>query len=64
MIVPADEVKKVIENNPVLKASCDNYFKTLTKYDSAPKHDRDNGFESWNDGRGKSSFLLQIIGLT
>ena len=31
MIVPADEVKKLIENNPVLKASRDNYFKALPK---------------------------------
>jgi hypothetical protein len=36
MIVPADEVKKLIENNPTLKAYRDAYLSTLPKESPAP----------------------------
>jgi hypothetical protein len=38
MIVPADEVKKLIENNPTLKAYRDAYLSTLPKESPAAPH--------------------------
>jgi hypothetical protein len=38
MIIPADEVKKLIENNPILKASRDAYLSTLPKESTPAQH--------------------------
>lgn len=38
MIVPADEVKKLIENNPILKSSRDAYLATLPKENPSAPH--------------------------